>query len=122
MKRSMDLVRTLMLLVEDEGTPELRNVPEIDGFDQITTIYHVRLLIEAQYMQAIDASDLSSEDYMQLGLTWSGHEFLETIRDSEVWSKTKAGATKVGSWSVGLLAELGKAYAREKARQLGLPV
>jgi hypothetical protein len=50
-------------------------------------------------------------------LTWNGHEFLDDIRDPEIWRKTKELAKSVPS--VGLvLWEIAKAEVKTK---LGLP-
>lgn len=50
-------------------------------------------------------------------LTWNGHEFLDTIRDAEVWKRTKAGAEKAGNASVSFLWELAKAYGKNLASE-----
>jgi len=42
------------------------------------------------------------------GLTWHGHEFLDAIRDPEIWRRTKEGANKAGGFTVSLLADLAK--------------
>ena len=119
MKRNMDLVRLLLLRIEEESTSALRNVPEMDGFDAETVVHHVALMIQAGLLIAIDASTMQERDYLQIELTWQGHEFLETVRDPEVWTKTKEGAAKVGSWSIGVLAEIGKAVVTAKLKGLG---
>ena len=46
-------------------------------------------------------------------LTYQGHEFLDTIRDGEVWRRTKAGAEKIGGASIGFIWELAKAYGKQ---------
>ena len=54
---------------------------------------------------------------MELYLTWQGHEFLNSIRDPEVWSKTKEGAKKVGNFSIQFIGEIAKAYAKHVAKE-----
>ncbi|MNW12275.1 hypothetical protein D3C71_2099250 [compost metagenome] len=44
-------------------------------------------------------------------LTYNGHEFLDIIRDDEVWKLTKTGAEKVNSSRISLISELGKFYS-----------
>lgn len=46
-------------------------------------MYHIRLLAEANLLNAIDAQDY----YIPRSLTWSGHEFLSAVRDDAVWNK-----------------------------------
>lgn len=120
MKRDMDLIRAILLKVEEDGEPELRHVPAIDGYDEATITSHVALLVDAGFISAIDASTLDSEDYLQIGLTWAGHEFLDNVRDPEIWRTTKAGAAKIGTFSIGILAELAKGAILAKAQSLGL--
>ncbi len=122
MKRDMELVRQLLLVVEAAysaadvdasiagGTPEERR-------------YHLQLLVGAGYLvQPLTGSSHGQSYSYGYALTWEGHELLDAIRDDEVWRKTKAGATKVGSWSVGLLAEMAKGYIKLKAQEAGLPI
>jgi hypothetical protein len=52
------------------------------------------------------------------GLSWQGHDFLNDIRDPEIWRKTKERAKGVASVGVGFLWEIAKAEVRAK---LGLP-
>lgn len=122
MKRDMDLVRSLLLAIETDGKPTLSKVPTFEGFDHKTVAEHVRLLIEAGWLTAIDASSFGGTNYFDLGLTWDGHDFLDKVRDSEIWGQTKAGAKKVGSWSIALLGELAVGYAKAKMASLGLPI
>ena len=122
MKRDMDLVRALLLKVEEEGSPTLRQVPEMEGVERDVVLYHVALLVEAGLLTALDASTFDGPDFMEIGMNWRSHEFLETIRDPEVWQTTKAGAAKVGSWSLGVIGELAKAAVVAKAQSLGLPI
>jgi hypothetical protein len=54
-------------------------------------------------------------------LTWEGHEFLDAVRDPEIWRKTKAGAATTGGFTLGLLKDLATAYAKHVAKErLGL--
>ena len=55
-------------------------------------------------------------------ITWAGHEFLDTVRDPEIWRKTKNGADQLGSWTIKILADMASGYVRAKAQELGLPL
>ena len=50
------------------------------------------------------------------GLRWTGHEFLETIRDPDVWRMTKQGASQVGGLSLDFMKQLATAYLKQKAK------
>jgi hypothetical protein len=70
----------------------------------------------------LDVSDKDEAEFVDLKLTWSGYEFLDKIRDPEIWRQTKAGASKVGVWSVAMLGELAVGFAKAKAAELGIPL
>lgn len=46
-------------------------------------------------------------------LTYAGHEFLDTIRDAEVWRRTKDAAGKMSGVSLQVMVEIGKAFAKQ---------
>jgi hypothetical protein len=52
-------------------------------------------------------------DWRAKRLTFQGHEFLDTVRDPEIWRRTKEGASKIGGAGVELLLTVGKAYAKQ---------
>jgi hypothetical protein len=120
MKRDMDLVRSILLEIEARGDPELRNVPFIQGYDEGVVTSHVALLLDAGLASGIDASTMDGQDYMEIGMTWAGYEFLDNVRDPEIWRTTKTGAAKLGSFSLSLIGDLAKAALTAKAQSLGL--
>jgi hypothetical protein len=122
MKRDMDLARGLLLAIEDAPGTELRDQPNIPGFSEEQVTYHLGLLKEAGLIDATMVSSKTDLCFIGISMTWSGHEFLDKVRDPEIWSTAKDGAKRVGSWSIGLLADLAKAAVMAKAHSLGLPV
>ena len=53
----------------------------------------------------------------------AGHEYLDAIRDDEVWRRTKDGAHAVGSFSLEVLGTLARGLVREKiCRHTGIEV
>jgi hypothetical protein len=96
-------------------------VPEIEGHAAEQVLNHIPLLMQADLITAIDASSMDGADYMAIGLTWQGHEFLDNVRDPDIWKTTKAGAAKVGSFSIGLVSDLAKAAILAKAQRMGFP-
>ena len=55
--------------------------------DQIA--YHVRLLHEAGYLDAMDLTTHSGFVWQPKTLTWQGHEFLDAARNTSVWQQVK---------------------------------
>lgn len=117
MKRDMDKVRSVMLALEDYDGPFMVT-SDMDALGQTDdgaeAIEYIVMLRSAGFL------DMSQPGVYRI--SWSGHEFLDSVRDPEIWQKTKDGANKVGSWSMKLLGELAVGFARAKAEQLGLPL
>ena len=121
MKRDLDLARRILIKIEAElppmqvgtFTPSAFSVENKEEWDWI--LEHFRLLADAGF---IEKGSLSSGGYTLRGITWAGHEFLDSIRDEEVWRRTKEGANKVGSWSLETLSEIARAIAKKKLRDL----
>ena len=115
MKFDKDLMRDILLAVEAHPEPSANYVPlDLPGYDAEVISYHVMLLDEGGFLKAMDVSDKSQLEWYPQRLTYSGHEFVATIRDGEVWGKTKAVASKVGGASVAFVWELAKAEVKTK--------
>ena len=90
MKRDMDLVRLILLEVEEQPLTGKWLDLEIDGFTREEIIYHVMILHEAGLLKAINLSSGNGIDWKPMRLTWDGHEFLEAARDDSRWQKAKS--------------------------------
>jgi hypothetical protein len=55
-------------------------------------------------------------------LTWRGHEFLDTVRDGEIWRQTKETATKVGAASFQAIFAIATAAIKQKLTEHGIPL
>ncbi|MDY7099222.1 MAG: DUF2513 domain-containing protein [Pseudomonadota bacterium] len=115
MKRDMDLVREMLLWMEDhEDRLILVNEFKVFCDDSELTLGHIGIL---------KSGGLIDEPQKGLlGVTWEGHEFLDKVRDPEIWTKTKEGASKLNSWGVKLIGEMASGFIRAKAVELGIPL
>lgn len=124
MKRDMDLVRQLLLEMEGHDDYEV-SVTEVGllGTDRPRIIGHLKLLADGGYVEMTRTNTPSGRP-LTTGwrLTWQGHEFLDQVRDPEIWRQTKAAAGKVGSWSMTVLASLAAGFIKAKAASMGLPI
>ncbi|MCJ2043501.1 DUF2513 domain-containing protein [Methylobacterium sp. J-078] len=130
MKRDMGLIRELLLKLEDlektshefatinSSEPEL----QVDGFQSDQIDYHVSLLYEAGLITSGTDTDLMMDGtWIFRRLTWAGHDFLDTVRDPEVWKRTKSGASKLGGLAFEGIKNMATAYAKHVAKErLGL--
>lgn len=118
MKLDKDLVREILLIVEASKEDPLGwTQVELEGREALEISYHVMLLHEAGLIVGQDLSTYDGLEWLPKRLTYKGHEFLDTVRDGEVWRRTKAGAEKAGVAGLGILLELGKAYGKEVLKE-----
>jgi hypothetical protein len=118
MKRDMDFVRDLLLRIEAgeklfswsgshtgrEHNPEEEKLGE-----------HIRLLKQADFIDVLDES--SSGVIFLNGLSWKGHDFLDSVRDPKIWEKTKTGAAVAGGFTVDLLKDLAKGLVKKQIEE-----
>ncbi|MGG5372850.1 hypothetical protein IGI67_004523 [Enterococcus sp. AZ196] len=100
-----------MLTVEDASFEELthgiasetlQSYSRLKEFSKEEILYNSILLINAEYLSGKNSMvDYAGNVMFELnGLTWSGHHFLDTVRDPKVWRETKKVAGKFASVSL----------------------
>jgi chorismate mutase len=94
----MDLVRLILLEIEDKYRSTAIYDLAIDGYDTEMVAYHCKILYEAGLISDYKAQYADNEIYVfGVGsLTWDGNDFLEKIRDDSQWKKVKETITKKG--------------------------
>ncbi|MFU7529179.1 DUF2513 domain-containing protein [Qipengyuania sp. ASV99] len=111
----MDLIREMLLWMEEhDDRLILLNEFKLFRDNRELTLAHIAMLKSAEFVV--------ENDHRCLAITWQGHEFLDKVRDPEIWRKTKEGATKLNSWGVKLIGEMASGYIRAKAAELGIPL
>ena len=96
MKRNMELVRAVLLKVEGLDLPPGASVAigpwepelEIKGYDADDIAHHLHMLTGGGF---VNATLYQSGEFAITGLTWNGHEFIDTIRSPEIWRRTVRG-------------------------------
>jgi Hypothetical protein (DUF2513) len=116
MKRDMDLIRELLLKLDDEHLDGNVYSVKPDGlgiegrsYDELS--YHLILLIDAGLL---DGERELSGQFTLRNITWKGHDFLDSVRDPKVWAKTKDGALAAGGFTVDLLVDLAKGLVKKQ--------
>ncbi|MER2510405.1 MAG: DUF2513 domain-containing protein [Amaricoccus sp.] len=122
MRRNPDLERAILLAVEafdPDKDPEI-DLTGFSGHSDRQVSYQVSLLAEAGLLKACELPDTEDGDRIWCvpqRLTMAGHEYLDAVRDDEVWRRTKDGARAVGSFSLEVLGALARGMIRDKLRQ-----
>lgn len=90
MKRDWELIRKLLIAVENSSYDENITPYSISGYDPELVGYHIKLLSDARLVDVIRSnSDSMIYEYYASDLTLSGHEFLDGIRNENSWKKIK---------------------------------
>lgn len=88
MKRDMDLVRRILLELEDRSDEQQSDPMSFGGYPTEDIHYHVKIMYQAGLVEVIGgATDLCS--WVPLGLTWAGHDFLDAAREQTRWERAK---------------------------------
>jgi hypothetical protein len=125
MKRDMDLIRELMLKLENlpmrpGGIVLIKGDAEelqADGYsvDQIDS--HLALIREAGLIETPGSGPIGG-GFPFRRLTWSAHDILDSVRSPDVWDKTKQVASAAGGFTVELLVFAAKKYVEGKIKGL----
>ncbi|TWH49627.1 DUF2513 domain-containing protein [Sporomusa sp. KB1] len=99
MQRDLELIRNILLKIEslDKRTITIHDLGGIttDEFNKIG--FHLRLLMDCNYIEAIDLRTKECDNYVVKRITSLGYDYLDNIRDNKVWKETKSKLTAIGS-------------------------
>jgi hypothetical protein len=120
MKRDFDLVRMILRDVESMPPGTRAQSFTYDSVESDVVVTHIVLLVEAGLLDGTIHAPLSGNKRANVtGLTWAGHDFLDSIKDDSLWAKAKETVIKpAGGVAFSVLLEWAKA---EATRRLGLP-
>lgn len=116
MKRDMDLVRRILLDVESAPREVSLGDFDYEGKAENEVGYHIELLVHHGLIDASVKKDWGGDYILATvnGLTWDGYDYLDAIRDTKVWTKTKKVIKEtVGSTTMAIIKETASAIARQ---------
>lgn len=90
MKRDMDLVRKILMEIEEKHQGRQLQGLQIEGYDDEMVFYHCEMMADVGLLSDFEALNVvgSSSVFYVGGLTWQGQDYLEIIRNDEIWEKT----------------------------------
>ena len=114
MKLNYDCLRKILLTVEhdlnwnDDLSYVYANlasmVTELKDFSKAEVAYASKMAIEADLIDAqIIDCDACIMDIRYYGLTYEGHQFLDTVRENKVWRRTKDIISSSGGASLSII-------------------
>ena len=77
-------------------------------------MYHLRLLKEVGFTEFHKQGELIDGTIHFVRLTWAGHDYLDAIRDPEIWRKTIQETDAIGSFTFDLVRDLAKGFIKKK--------
>jgi hypothetical protein len=116
MKRDMEIIRTILLNVENDKY-ELGERVHVDGVPDTTCAYHVALMQDAGLVEAEIIKDVLCPYHAALihRLTSAGHDFCDGIRQDTIWNKAKEHILKPGvSYGLSVLVEYVKVQVHQR--------
>ena len=101
MKRDWDLIRTILSEAEAKPPGQMLFDSQISGWPIDEVRGHIDMLKDARFIEAhvLKGSGLGAATIVDAhvsGLTFKGHDLLDTIRSKTVWEKTKKLAKEKG--------------------------
>ena len=116
-ERNFDLIRSILLAIESSPPDSTiaNSQLNIEGHDPSIVSFHVEMLKNAGFIDAVIEKNFSGSAFMIKGINWEGYEFLDNAKNDTIWKKFKAQAESKGSSmsmtvANGLLTALGKKY------------
>ncbi len=110
MKRDLELIRKMVLAIEDAPSGWAPDDLKFEGYTCAQVGYHAYLLIDAGLAKGEAISPMMGSDSFQgfiSSLTWAGHEFADAARDETRWRKAMGVVQeKGGTVTIGVLTQL----------------
>ena len=105
MKRDMDLVRKILLAVEEHDHGDAPTTLTIEGHSEEQIGYHTLLMGEAGLLKVVETThkQSASPSAMPLRMTWEGHDFLGAAREPSRWT---AALKRISESGAGMTFEI----------------
>lgn len=93
MKRSLDLIREILLVIEAYEPERINSLQTISPNDFSGTdaqnYHHIKMLVDANFIDLAGKPDMQA-NYPINGMTMLGHDFLGAIREASVWKAQRS--------------------------------
>jgi hypothetical protein len=124
MKRDMQLIRELMLKLEAlpmrvGGAFIISHEDDevqVPGYSGEEIAYHLRLIDQAGFAIGSNFKPMAG-GIAFTGFSWEGHDFIDSVRDPEIWRKTEGALEQAGGFSLDLAKALAKGFIKKKIEE-----
>ena len=95
MKRDWEIIRQVLIAVEDDRFEDYLQETEMEN--KISVLENSVLLVDSGFLNGKPLLMRGSVAHVSIsGLTWEGHDLLDTIRSKPVWENIKTTALEKG--------------------------
>ena len=94
MKRDLDLIRKIIIYIEAKPDDHNLDPVEIAGYSRETVSYHLGLLADAGYVEAVNFGGEDQQAWFVKTLTWEGHNFADLLKSESLWNQAKSALLK----------------------------
>lgn len=99
MKRNLDLIRHILLIIEDSSSDRLTISDFItEEYPGNVVSHHLKLLLDCGYIDAVSRNTIGAPYTMFIvhRMTSQGYDYLEAVKDNSIWDKTKTKLLELG--------------------------
>lgn len=99
MKRNLDLIRHILLVIEDSSSDRLTISDFItEEYPENMVSHHLKLLLDCGYIDAVARKSIGAPYTMFIvhRMTSQGYDYLESVKDKSIWDKTKIKLLEIG--------------------------
>lgn len=108
MKRDVELIRKILLRLEESEVELVASEIVLDGYTATEIVRHAQMLVEdTEFLEGEDASSEDDCDFILVRLTYHGHDFVSLARDETAWRRARADVAKnVGGETIELIQRM----------------
>lgn len=117
MKLNQECIRDLLLYLENNltiGNNIVASNLTLKQYSSDDIVYTTDKLYEAGFINCSRKSFDNKPYIMINSISYSGHQYLDTIRDNRVWKETKQKLSKFSSVSLPIIQELASSLIKSK--------
>jgi hypothetical protein len=105
MRRNVDLMREMLLALENHPHGHAPSELKIEGFSEEEIGYHAYLIVDAGLADGVEMTNMGSAgpEWLLTVLTSQGHDFLDAAREKRVWEQAKVMAGRAGGYTIQIL-------------------
>lgn len=115
----MNLIRQILLDLEsndDKNVYPMEDILRVVAEKDECVVPHARRMIEAGLLAPL--IDNNTEHRGKYSLSSAGYEFLDSVRDEELWRKTKEAAESIKSFGIEILRDIAKGFIATQIKRL----